>query len=86
MISLVKYKIKWVSNIAIDTETCDWVGRYLIRPSRSSYAIKYFFLTISRNNNLEVLVLFLINNAILRRRKKLLLYLQRYLSHIELHI
>ena len=35
---------------------------------------------------MEVLVLFLINNAILRRRKKLLLYLQRYLSHIELHI
>ena len=37
MISQVKYKIKWVSNIAIDTETCDWVGRYLIRPSRASY-------------------------------------------------
>ena len=37
MISLVKYKIKGESNIAMDTETCDGVGRYLIRPSRSSY-------------------------------------------------
>ena len=37
MISLVKYKIKGESNIAIDTETFDGLGRYLIRPSRSSY-------------------------------------------------
>ena len=39
----VKYKIKGESNIAIDTETCDGVGLYLIRPSRPSYSIKYFF-------------------------------------------
>ena len=43
MISLVKYKIKGESNIVIDTEACDGVGLYMIRPSCPRYAIKYFF-------------------------------------------